>query len=115
MSQERIALGTVQFGLDYGIANSLGRVTVGEVTQILDIAKSNRIRTLDTAISYGESESILGNYGVSEWELITKIPAIPQTVRDIKDWVIDEVEGSLKRLNLTKIYGIMLHDPEQIL
>ena len=92
MSQERIALGTVQFGLDYGIANSLGRVTVGEVTQILDIAKSNRIRTLDTAISYGESESILGNYGVSEWELITKIPAIPQTVRDIKDWVIDELK-----------------------
>ena len=53
MSQERIALGTVQFGLDYGIANSLGRVTLDESTQILDLAKTNGIRTLDTAILYG--------------------------------------------------------------
>ena len=115
MSQERIALGTVQFGLDYGIANKLGRVSVGEVNKILDIAKSNRIRTLDTAISYGESESILGNYGVSGWDLITKIPTIPQTIRDVKGWIIDQVESSLRRLNLTKISGIMLHDPDQIL
>ena len=77
MNQERIALGTVQFGLDYGIANSLGRVAEGEVTNILNTAKSHRIRTLDTAISYGDSESILGNYGVSDWDLITKIPTIP--------------------------------------
>ena len=115
MNQEKIALGTVQFGLDYGIANSLGRVAEGEVTNILNTAKSHRIRTLDTAVSYGDSESILGNYGVSDWDLITKIPTIPKSVQDVKGWIIDNVECSLKRLNLAKIYGIMLHDPDQIL
>jgi aryl-alcohol dehydrogenase-like predicted oxidoreductase len=115
MGQERIALGTVQFGLNYGIANFLGQVTLDQSTQTLDFAKKNGIRTLDTAVSYGQSESILGSYGVSDWDVITKIPAIPENIQDIQGWVIDKVECSLKRLNLTRIYGIMLHEPDQIL
>lgn len=115
MGQERIVLGTVQFGLNYGIANSLGQVTLDQSRQTLDFAKKNGIRTLDTAISYGQSETILGSYGVGDWDVITKIPAIPENIEDIQGWVIDKVERSLKRLNLTRIFGVMLHEPDQIL
>ena len=115
MWQERIVLGTVQFGLDYGIANSLGRVTLDECTQTLDLAKESGVRALDTAILYGESESILGSYGVSDWDVITKIPSIPQNIRNIQDWFMHNVERSLTRLNLNTVHGIMLHNPNQIL
>ena len=115
MSLDRIAIGTVQFGLDYGVGNSDGQVTPSEVKTILDLAAHNRIKTLDTAILYGESESHLGDYGVSSWDVITKIPAIPSNVKDIKEWVVEQVQASLKRLNLSKVYGVMLHDADQIL
>ena len=56
----RIALGTVQFGLNYGVANNTGRVTSDEAKAILEVAKKNNIDVLDTAILYGDSEKTLG-------------------------------------------------------
>ena len=56
----KIALGTVQFGLDYGITNNIGKVSQDEVRAILKYAKENGIDTLDTASGYGNSEEILG-------------------------------------------------------
>ncbi len=52
----KISLGTVQFGMDYGIANVRGKVDKEEVFKIMDLASSKKIGFLDTAYSYGESE-----------------------------------------------------------
>lgn len=57
---KRLALGTVQFGLPYGVANQQGQVSMETATAILDCARANGIDTLDTAIAYGESEQNLG-------------------------------------------------------
>lgn len=115
MTVNRIALGTVQFGIDYGISNSAGQVSAGEVSKILDFAFKNKINTLDTAVQYGESEIILGNYGVDKWNIVTKIPSIPEDVLDIKSWIITKAHESLDKLNLKKVYCFMLHDPDQVL
>ena len=56
----RLALGTVQFGQNYGIANSTGQMSRSEVEKILELARLKGINTLDTAIAYGESENVLG-------------------------------------------------------
>ena len=50
----RIAIGTAQFGLPYGIANKTGQVGQEEIKEILNLARLNHIDNLDTAISYGE-------------------------------------------------------------
>jgi len=115
MSLDRIALGTVQFGLDYGVGNTAGQVTRKALKAILDFALRNKIKTLDTAILYGESESNLGDYGVNNWDVITKIPPVPPTIKNVNEWLIGQVEASLKRLNVSKVYGVMLHDADQIL
>jgi aryl-alcohol dehydrogenase-like predicted oxidoreductase len=57
----KIGLGTVQFGLDYGISNRSGKTTPDEVIRILETAKQNGIRVIDTAALYGESERVLGH------------------------------------------------------
>ena len=49
-SSSRLALGTVQFGLVYGVANQSGQVVFSEVKKILDEAEKAIIRILDTAI-----------------------------------------------------------------
>lgn len=55
-------LGTVQFGLNYGINNSNGKPDQNEINRILDLAKSANILQLDTAISYGDSLTSLAQY-----------------------------------------------------
>ena len=58
----KIAIGTVQFGLDYGIANQNGKVNANEIRSILNFAHENNINTIDTAKAYGDSEKSIGNY-----------------------------------------------------
>jgi len=72
----KLAIGTVQFGLDYGIANQNGQVSEMGVQSILDFAYENEINTLDTAKVYGDSEKSIGNYlklTKKTWYIITKI------------------------------------------
>ena len=56
----RLGLGTVQFGLDYGITNTAGQCPRDEVAGILALAADRGIRLLDTAATYGTSEEVLG-------------------------------------------------------
>ena len=72
----KIAIGTVQFGLDYGIANQNGKVNSKEIRSILNLAYQNNINTIDTAKVYGDSEKSIGNYlklTKNTWDIITKI------------------------------------------
>lgn len=111
----KIALGTVQFGQPYGIANQAGQVTRPEAKAMLQLAVANGIDTLDTAIAYGESETCLGEVGAQDFKLVTKLPAVPEGCADISGWVHDQVATSLARLGVTVIYGLLLHRSEQLL
>ncbi|NTV02680.1 MAG: aldo/keto reductase [Chlorobiaceae bacterium] len=111
----RLALGTVQFGLSYGIANKTGQVTREEAGAMLDLAANSGIDTLDTAIAYGESEVCLGQAGVERFRIVTKLPAVPKDCTDVCSWVSRQLNGSLMRLGVSEVYGLMLHRPEQLL
>lgn len=111
----RLALGTVQFGLPYGIANQAGQVTHDKGKAILQLAAGNGINTLDTAIAYGASEQRLGEIGIQDWQIVSKLPAIPDDRADTRQWVAEAVDGSLQRLNINRLYGLLLHRPQQLL
>lgn len=111
----RLALGTVQFGLSYGIANQQGKINSVSATEILEYAYTHGIDTLDTAIAYGDSEQCLGSVGVKSWKVVSKLPKMPEKTPDIINWVKQKVLGSLNRLRLPKLYGLLLHHPEQLL
>ncbi|OSO90612.1 aldo/keto reductase [Cylindrospermopsis raciborskii CENA303] len=115
MRPELIALGTAQFGLSYGVANQKGQVPAREAYQILKYAASVGINTLDTAIAYGNSEECLGSIGVKDWQVISKIPEFPLETYDIQGWVRNSVQGSLERLKTPQLYGLLLHNPQQLL
>ncbi|MCG3771441.1 MAG: hypothetical protein JW384_02627 [Nitrosomonadaceae bacterium] len=110
----RLALGTVQFGAPYGIANQIGQVSRSEAAAILDYAVTAGLDTLDTAIAYGESEQRLGEIGVEQWQIITKLPAVPEFCTDVHAWVQSSVLGSLERLRTPKLYGLLLHCGQQL-
>lgn len=110
----KLALGTVQFGLNYGIANSAGCVDPLDVASILARSKEVGINTLDTAMSYGVSESVLGGGDLTDLKVISKLPPIPNGCPDINAWIRDQLSASLKRLGVSCLYGLLLHRPEQL-
>ncbi|MCI2807805.1 aldo/keto reductase [Eoetvoesiella caeni] len=111
----RLALGTVQFGLAYGVANRAGKVGFSEAQAILREARSSGINTLDTAIAYGDSETLLGEIGSADWQIITKLPEVPDACIDVTGWVHEQIEGSLLRLGSRQLYAVLLHRPGQLL
>lgn len=111
----KLALGTAQFGLDYGVANLSGRVTNQQASAILLSAQECGLDTLDTAIAYGDSEDVLGQLGIKDWRTITKLPAIPDECYDVEKWVHEQIKQSMSRLHITQLHGVLLHRPAQLL
>tara|TARA_B100000900_G_scaffold415295_1_gene444656 strand:- start:3561 stop:4427 length:867 start_codon:yes stop_codon:yes gene_type:complete len=110
----KLALGTAQFGMRYGISNVSGKVSPAEGEAILKYAASASIETIDTAMTYGDSEQVLGNIGVEGFNVVTKLPEIPDHITDIEDWVIKAVKDSVSRLGVERLYGLLLHRPSQL-
>ncbi len=108
----KLALGTVQFGLDYGVSNQLGQVNKAEVNKILTLANQASINTLDCAAAYGDSEKIIGLSPKSQYfTIVTKIPHL----QNAETSLIPYFQQSLKRLNRTTIDTLLLHDVNSIL
>jgi len=105
----KISLGTVQFGQAYGVANKRGQVSFGDTHDIIKLARQSGIDTLDTAISYGKSEEILGSIGVDNWNVITKIPEAKLGVCNIDAWIKQQIESSISRLGVGRLYAVLLH------
>lgn len=111
----RLALGTVQFGLPYGVANTQGQVSYDQAESMLGAMRTAGIDTIDTAIAYGEAETVLGRIGVSGFRLISKVPALREPALAVDDWVVAQVEASLERLRVPRLGGLMLHSPDDLL
>jgi len=106
----KLALGTVQFGLDYGVTNNSGKVQIKEVRSILEFAKNNDINVLDTAARYGNSEEVLGSADVGDFQVITKTISLRSGV----DEVIKRFQQSLTYLNKLSVNGLLIHNINEI-
>jgi len=104
---EKICLGTAQFGLDYGINNTRGKIPKNEVFKILEYALQNGIEFIDTAYAYGDSEKVLGDFiknnpNGKKFKIISKIPNVEN---------IDKaIEETFTNLSVDKLYGYLVHN-----
>lgn len=110
----KLALGGVQFGLAYGVSNTSGQVPRAAVREIVGLARQAGVDTIDTAIAYGDSEACLGEVGIGDFRVVTKLPPIPPDIVDVEAWVSDEIKGSLDRLGVARLYGLLLHRADQL-
>lgn len=100
----KIVLGTVQFGLDYGINNPSGKVAKDEVMKILTLCESLGINKLDTSYAYGESETVLGRLldKNNAFNIVSKLPRTTEKPISI-------FNETLQRLQTNKLYGYLVH------
>ncbi len=114
----KMTLGTVQLGLNYGMANTTGKPSLEKSFEILDAAIIGGVNSFDTANGYGDSEEVIGKYLSSpackiKNEVLTTKFGIDATKgtdpASIEKQIYDFAELSLKRLNIKKIPIYMLH------
>ena len=119
-------LGTVQFGLKYGIQNN-DKPSEKEVFNILDVAIKYGISVFDTATAYGDSENVLGDYFKYRNINCDKIKVVSKISSDVifnvcnnsnRDKLVSALSGnvdtSLKRLKIDRLYALLYHDSTSV-
>jgi aryl-alcohol dehydrogenase-like predicted oxidoreductase len=111
----RIVLGGAQLGLPYGILNGGETLSREAVARILDTAVSHGIDSIDTAIAYGQSETVIGETAQNRFKIISKLPPIPSDMANVSQWVRTQIDASLSRLNCSSLEALLLHHPQDLI
>lgn len=101
-----LIIGTAQMGMDYGVSNREGKVSESEAVKMLFYANCNGINTIDTASCYGDSHKVIGLYAGQNAKIITKTGNV---------FDHDYFTKFLKDLCQESIYGLLLHNPKELL
>jgi len=113
----KIALGAVQFGMDYGINSISGQVLPAEIKDILNYAYRQNIDLLDTAPAYGNSEQVLGKYNSHEFKIVTKTRHFDcLEIGNREAQLLDsDFSQSLTDLKKDRVYGVLFHNANDLL
>jgi aryl-alcohol dehydrogenase-like predicted oxidoreductase len=115
----KLGLGTVQWGMPYGIANTTGRPETFEVGRMLELARKSGITLLDTAHGYGGAERAIGCHQdvLSTFKIVTKTLPLRSNNLDGADVsaVSQAFNESINRLGCSTVYGLLVHNTEDLL
>lgn len=105
-SSRKLAIGTAQWGLDYGVTNKSGRLDDSVIGALLKSMRANHISHLDTAASYGDSETRIGHLDTTEINIQTKLSAKGSTRSELSL----RLQDSLDRLGTESVNSLLIHD-----
>jgi aryl-alcohol dehydrogenase-like predicted oxidoreductase len=105
----KIGLGSVQFGIAYGVSNNTGQTSNEEVTKILNYANTSEIVIIDTASAYGNAEEALGKNDLNHFKIVSKF------MSPSSESIHEQFKQSLKKLNQNSMYGYLAHRPLDLL
>jgi aryl-alcohol dehydrogenase-like predicted oxidoreductase len=113
-----IGLGTVQFGINYGISNNSGIPTNERIRSILSTAYDEGINLLDCAPAYGNAEQKLGELTQykKKWRVVSKTPKLDSSQLDSEynDLIIKSLNRTLHNFKRNQIYGLLIHDSDNL-
>lgn len=117
-----LCLGTVQFGMDYGIRGKK-KPDLQEALSMMDYAVQNGVNSFDTASAYGTAENVVGEFlqahpCVRDRMFITTklLPNILENVPETEYYKIikQNLENSLLRLHTDYLDGYYFHTPAYV-
>lgn len=106
----KIVLGTVQFGLKYGINNQFGVPNDGEISLIFKEAFKSDISILDSASSYGDAEKKIARLTKENFKIISKFPEVSS-----EDVFFEILFNSLNNLKKEYLHGFLAHNANSII
>lgn len=117
-----LALGSAQFGMEYGYSNGhpLIQVSHAELGRILSLAALSGTTIIDTAHAYGSAIAALGRYSKkiekSNMGIVTKLPKIEGPINQLAiEKIRHEFITDLKKLKQENVYCLMIHSPMDLL
>ena len=113
MTINKICIGSANFGMEYGL-NKKSPLLKKDIKEIFEFLKKENTIYIDTAANYKNSEIIIGKYSTKKFKIITKIKKIPKGVNDLEKWLKNEIYTSCKKLRVNKIYGLLVHDTQDL-
>ena len=105
----KLIIGTAQFGLNYGINNTLGKINRESIQNVLNYSVENNILYLDTANQYGDAQVNIGEINGGRFNIISKFPKV-DSVGELNS----EFQSTLKALRLDKIYAYLAHSADNL-
>src|SRR5438105_138880 len=109
----RLGLGTVQFGMHYGVSNRRGPPDETEIAAILDRAVASGVGYLETAFAYPNSEALIGRHLApgSKLKIVTKTAPVQSLGpgRILRTAILDAIASSIDRLRVDRLYGLLVH------
>lgn len=117
-----LRLGTVQFGMDYGI-NNQKKPSVEQSIAMLDYATQNGILNLDTAFAYGCAESVVGQFlkkkTIPREKLNISSKLVPNVMDEIapenyEKKILELIKGQLKTLNTDYLDVYLYHSARYV-
>lgn len=105
----KLILGTVQFGLNYGVNNTTGKPSKENIKSILDSAYNSGVQLLDTAEAYGDSQNKIGEYHNNSTNKFNVITKFSSNTEGFSLNIIERVHNNLKILDIDKLYCYMFH------
>jgi aryl-alcohol dehydrogenase-like predicted oxidoreductase len=116
MMAVRIALGTAQFGLDYGVTNRAGQIPEDVARVVLTRARALGVRWIDTAAAYGTAEAVIGRLVGADgaFRICTKVVSSLQSgaAVELAEW---QFRRALERLARPRVDVLMIHEPRRLL
>lgn len=118
----KLCLGTVQFGLDYGIAGA-SKPALEDAIKTLNLAYERGVRDFDTACAYGTAEEVVGEFlrrlGDKAKDIKITTKSKPNCLEGVKsedylDVFNENLNQSLKRMNIEKIDCFMIHSADYV-
>ena len=106
----KLAIGTVQFGMSYGINNENGIPSDKEVNEIFELSLDNNIKYLDTSISYGNSEERISILADNKFNIITKSNNVKTSGE-----LVTSIVSSLSSLKTESVYGFLFHNADNLI
>ena len=113
MTFNKICIGSANFGMEYGL-DKKSPLLKKDIKEIFEFLKKENTIYIDTAANYKNSEIIIGKYSTKKFKIITKIKKIPKGVKDLEKWLKNEIYISCKKLRVNKIYGLLVHDTQDL-
>ncbi len=117
-----LCLGTVQFGMDYGIAGQK-QPSLEDAVKILDYATQNGIDNIDTANAYGTAEDVVGTFLKRKTIARDKLFIISKFRPNLLDEVDEtqyysvmkaNLENTFERLETDYLDSYMLHSARYV-
>jgi len=105
----KLILGTVQFGLNYGINNTIGKMSEDKVFELLENAYDLGIKTLDTAEAYGNAHIVISNFHKQSKKRFNIISKYSSSNFDYPIDLVERIQVHCSSFNVNYLEGYMFH------